>query len=62
MKVQYKRIPPQVFVSHMNDFVRENQLPNFHVSLEWERVDLGDTQEEPETRASLGNYCGISKI
>ena len=62
MKVQYKRIPPQVFVSHMNDFVKENQLPNFHVSLKWERVDLGDTQEEPETRASLGNYYDISKI
>ena len=40
MRVEYRRTPPQVFVSRLNRLVRESQsLPNCTVRLRWESVE-----------------------
>ena len=46
--VKYSKTPPQVFVSHMRQFVTENQdsPPGCHLSLKWE-----EAPKPPGTRA-----------
>ena len=51
--VQYRDVPPQVFISKLNRFIRENQPPRgFSAHVSWERVISEDEQELEELHFS----------
>ena len=35
---RYTKTPPQVFIAKLNQFIGDNQPPNFWVGIQWERV------------------------
>ena len=57
--VEYTRMPPQVFLSQMWEFVREHQHPpGCHISLEWVKAPEEPAAEEELQTTDHGNtYC-----
>ena len=51
--------PPQVFVSRLNRFIRENQPPNFTVQLRWDSLGDPDEQEVETEGRALFTFCSV---
>lgn len=53
VKVEYKDIPPQIFISQLNQFIRDHQPPRgFKVDISWERVLSTEEVELEEQQQS----------
>ena len=52
--MQYKDVPPQVFISKLNKFVRENQPPgSYSATIAWDRVVTAEEQEVEDLQHSM---------
>ena len=53
VRVEYKAIPPQIFVSQLNAFLRDPQPPSgFRAEIFWERIVTTEEAEMEEQQQS----------
>jgi len=53
VRVEYKAIPPQIFVSQLNAFLRDLQPPSgFRAEIFWERIVTTEEAEMEEQQQS----------
>ena len=58
--MQYRDVPPQIFISKLNKFIRENQPPRgFSANISWERVTTEEEQDLEELQHSKLDYTSM---
>ena len=66
VRVEYSDIPPQVFISELNAFIRDHQPPRgFRAEISWERMVPPEEQEQEyrlQSRSWFTTNCQLQSV